>query len=213
MKFGQLAEFRNGIRRSRSVDEITRSELPGRGELKIMEGSIAMRKLIAGMVLLSLFDVSAASIGRHQSQPSSKVTVYVEGSTVSSFSGSGNIRGGSGCGAPRAAARTCRAGVLRNRALLRRPDFGDHGAAGRRLCGGRRDGLEVRPQKRPLPPALGFRVADRDVLRNSPGWVAVPDHLVRTGRKCGRPAADSDPIAHRSEPQRNHGEAQQLAAR
>ena len=95
MKFWQLAEFRNGIRRSRSVDEITRSELPGRGELKIMEGSIAMRKLIAGMVLLSLFDVSAASIGRHQSQPSSKVTVYVEGSTVSSFSGSGNIRGGS----------------------------------------------------------------------------------------------------------------------
>ena len=34
MKFGQLAEFRNGIRRSRSVDEITRSELPGRGEFK-----------------------------------------------------------------------------------------------------------------------------------------------------------------------------------
>ena len=48
-----------------------------------------MRKLIAGIVLLSLLDVSAASIGRHQSQPSSKVTVYVEGSTVSSFSGSG----------------------------------------------------------------------------------------------------------------------------
>ena len=48
-----------------------------------------MRKLIAGIVLLSLLDVSAASIGRHQSQPSSKVTGYVEGSTVSSFSGSG----------------------------------------------------------------------------------------------------------------------------
>ena len=48
-----------------------------------------MRKLIAGIMLLSLLDVSAASIGRHQSQPLSKVTVYVEGSTVSSFSGSG----------------------------------------------------------------------------------------------------------------------------
>ena len=46
-----------------------------------------MRGLITGIVLLSLLDVPVAAIGRYQSQPSSKVTVYVEGSTVSSFSG------------------------------------------------------------------------------------------------------------------------------
>ena len=63
-----------------------------------------------------------------------------------------------------------RAGVLRNRALRRRPDFGDHGAAGRRLCGGRRDGLEGRPQERPLPSALEFRVADRGYLAGF-SWV------------------------------------------
>ena len=51
--------------------------------------------LLPELLLLSFLDGPVAAIGRYQSQPSSKVTVYVEGSTVSSFSGSGNIRGGS----------------------------------------------------------------------------------------------------------------------
>ena len=111
----------------------------------------------------------------------------------------------------RTPARARRPDLLRHRTLCRRSDFGDHRAARRRLRGGGSAGLGGGPEERPDPPALGLRPVDRDVLRDLPRRLALPDHPVRAGWQRGSPPPRPDPAAGGGEPEGDHGQISKLA--